>query len=290
LAHRAVHLGLVDASASTSTAVLLGLVVLALLGALALLTQPMRLARSRRRLRAQPFPAAWRDILRRHVPLVARLPAPLQLRLKRHIQVFIAEKPFIGCQGQQIDDEVRVTIAAQACLLLLGDERAECFPRLRQVLVYPDVFLVHRERSLGAGLVQALPQALAGESWSQGQVVLAWSQVLLGAADANDGRNVVVHEFAHQIDQDKGVADGRPWRHSRRAGRRWDAVMTAEFLRVQQAGVTQAEQSIDGADDPAELFAVLSEHFIERAGALAAEAPAAHRQLVELYGFDPADW
>ncbi len=273
----------------TPTAVMLALVVLALLGAAALLTQPWRLARHRQRLRARPFPAAWRDILRRRVPLAARLPAPLQLRLKRHIQVFIAEKPFIGCQGQVIDDEVRVTIAAQACLLLLGHDGADCFPRLRQVLVYPDVFLVRRDHPLGAGWVQAAPRALAGESWAHGQVVLAWSQVLAGAADDSDGQNVVVHEFAHQIDQDKGVADGRPWRRNRHAGRRWDAVMAGEFLRLQQVRDSGAP-GIDGADDPAELFAVLSEHFIERADALAVEAPAAYRELIDLYGFDPAAW
>ena len=88
----------------------------------------------RRRLRARPFPAAWRAVLRRRVPLYARLPADLQRQLREHVLVFLAEKRFIGCAGQRIDDEVRVTIAAQACLLLLN-RPAHYFSRLRQVLV-----------------------------------------------------------------------------------------------------------------------------------------------------------
>ncbi len=276
----------------TPVAAMLALVLLALLGAAMLLTHPRRLARRRRRLRAQPFPPAWRAILRRRVPLVARLPAPMQLRLKRHIQVFLAEKPFIGCQGQVIDDEVRVTIAAQACLLLLGDEGADCFPRLRQILVYPDVFMVRRDRPLGDGLVQSSPQALAGESWAHGQVVLAWSQVLAGAQRPDDGRNVVVHEFAHQIDQDKGRADGQPWQRDRHAARRWQAVLSSEMLRLQQADAAdhQPAPMIDVGEDPAELFAVWSEHFVERPAGLARQTPQGYRELVALYGFDPAGW
>jgi Mlc titration factor MtfA (ptsG expression regulator) len=237
-------------------------------------------------LRSRPFPAEWRDILRRRVPLVAHLPAALQMRLKRHIQVFVAEKPFIGCQGQVIDDEVRVTVAAQACLLLLGDATPAYFPRLQQVLVYPEPFLVRRERPAGAGLMHTAPQVLAGESWAHGQVVLAWSEVVGGAADASDGRNVVLHEFAHQIDQDKGVADGSPWRSDRRARRRWEQVMNAAWASAQ----ADPSPLLEGATDRAELFAVLSEVFFERAHALAAEAPDVYSELASLYGLDPAGW
>ena len=138
----------------TAALPLLAVASLLLLGSLALAAQPWWTERRRERLRALPFPAAWRRILRRRVPVVARLPADLQRQLKRHIQVFVAEKTFIGCQGQAISDEVRVTIAAQACLLLLGHARPDYYPRLRQILVYPDAFVVHHERPLGDGLVQ----------------------------------------------------------------------------------------------------------------------------------------
>ena len=266
----------------------LALLLLALLGVAGLAAQPWWIERRRARLRARPFPAAWRRILRRRVPLAAQLPADLQLRLKRHIQVFLAEKPFIGCQGQAITDDVRVTIAAQACLLLLGHPRPDCYPRLRQILVYPDAFFVDREQPAGAGLVREQRQVLSGESWTQGQVILSWAEVLAGAADPADGRNVALHEFAHQIDQDTGVADGRPWRPTAAKRQRWAAVMDDAFRRLQ----SEPSAVIDayGATDPAEFFAVVTEVFFERPHDLAAAAPAVYRELAELYCVNPSEW
>lgn len=254
----------------------------------ALLGPPWWTARRHARLRAQPFPAAWRRILRRRVPAVARLPADLQQRLKQHLQVFLADKPFIGCGGQAITDEVRVTIAAQACLLLLGDARAAVYPRLREVLVYPQPFVVDRVQPQAGGVVHERRRALAGESWSQGRVILSWAEVLAGAADPADGQNVVVHEFAHQVDQDKGAADGRPWRPTRAQRRRWAAVMGEAFERLNRA--PSALISDYGATEPAEFFAVVSELFFERPQALAAEAPAVYRELMLLYQLNPLAW
>ena len=265
---------------------LLTLATLLLIGAW--LSQRWRLERRRQRLHAATFPAAWRRILRRRVPAVARLPNHLQQALKRHIQVFIAEKPFIGCQGLEISDEHRVVIAAQACMLLLGHDRPDYYPLLRQVLVYPEAFVVQREQALGAGLVQVQRRAMGGESWSQGQVILSWSDVLAGAADPADGQNVTLHEFAHQIDQDKGIANGRPWLASPRARRRWAAEMDAAFARRQ----AQPSAVIDAyaATDPAEFFAVVTELFFERPQALADEAPAVYAELAALYRVQPLAW
>jgi hypothetical protein len=262
--------------------------LLALAGVVALAGWPRWVARRRARLQAQPFPAAWRRILRQRVPAVARLPADLQQRLKGHIQVFVAEKPFIGCQGQAIDDEVRVTIAAQACLLLLGQARPEVYPQLREVLVYPGAFVVDRVLPQGGGVVHEARQALAGQSSAQGQVVLAWADVLEGAADPGDGRNVVLHEFAHQVDQDKGHADGQPWRPTRAQRQRWAAVMDAAYWRLRQT--PSALISAYGATEPAEFFAVVTELFFEQPQALAAEAPEVYRELALLYQLHPADW
>ena len=275
-------------STLTDALPMLALTTVGLLAVASLLAQPWWAERRRERLRAQPFPAAWRRILRRRVPAVARLPAELQGQLKRHIQVFVAEKAFIGCQRQTITDEVRVTIAAQACLLLLGHPRSDYYPRLRQILVYPDTFVVHHERPLADGLVQRQQLSMSGESWSRGQVVLSWSEVLAGAADPSDGRNVVLHEFAHQVDQDSGVADGRPWRPNPALRRRWTAVMDAalERLRLEPSEVIDAY----GASEPAEFFAVVTEVFFERPHALAAEAPAVYRELADLYGVHPLRW
>ena len=267
---------------------LLALVLVALGALVALLAQPWWTERRRARLRALPFPPAWRRILRRRVPAVARLPPDLQQRLKGHIQVFLAEKPFIGCAGQAITDDQRVTIAAQACLLLLGQPRPRYYPRLREVLVYPDAFVVNRVMAQAGGVLQAQRQALSGESWSQGRVILSWAETLAGAADPADGHNVVVHEFAHQIDQDKGVADGRPWRVSRAQRQRWAQVMGEAFERLRQQ--PSALISDYGATEPAEFFAVLSELFFEQPQALAAEAPAVYRELALLYQVNPLAW
>ena len=116
-------------------------------------SQPWRLQRRRAALVGRPFPPAWRGILRRRVPLYRRLPPDLQRQLRGLIQIFIAEKAFIGCRGQPIDDEVRVTIAAQACLLQLNRRRPELFPHCRQILVYPGAFIVDRERGAAGGVI-----------------------------------------------------------------------------------------------------------------------------------------
>lgn len=266
--------------------------LLGLAGLAALLGQPRWRAWRRARIAARPFPAAWRRILRQRVPAVARLPADLQQQLKRHVLVFLAEKPVIGCAGQPVDDEVRVVIAAQACLLLLGQPpQVAPFPRLKQVLVYPGAFVVPAAQAAApgeGGVVHARPQALAGQSWAQGQVVLGWAEVLAGAVNPGDGENVVVHEFAHQIDQDKGHADGRPWRPGAAARRRWAGVMDTLFARLQHT--PSALLGSYAASAPAELFAVLSERFFEQPQALAEAEPEAYRELALLYRLHPAGW
>jgi len=265
------------------------LLVLAVAGAaVALLGQPWWTARRHARLRAQPFPVAWRRILRRRVPAVARLPADLQRRLKQHVQVFLAEKPFIGCGGQAISDELRVTVAAQACLLLLGNARSAVYPRLSEILVYPSAFLIDQLQAQPGGVVHEQRQVLAGQSSSQGRVILAWDEVRAGADDPADGRNVVIHEFAHQVDQDSGHADGRPWRPGRAQRRRWAAVMDTAYAHLQHQ--PSALINAYGATDPAEFFAVVSELFFEQPQALAAEAPAVYRELALLYRVHPLAW
>lgn len=248
-------------------------------------------ARRRRRVLQAPFPAPWREILRRRMPAFAALPTPLQLQLKQRVQLMLAETPFIGCAGLTVTDEMRVLIAAQACLLRLN-QGAGGFEGLRQVLVYPGPFLVDRSRTDAAGLTHESRRALSGESWQQGQVLLSWDDVLAGAADPSDGRNVVIHEFAHQLDQAKGRANGAPWLGHPARYRRWSSVLGAEFAAL-QARLARGEAGlIDGyaAADPAEFFAVVSEHFFEQPAALAAAHPALYAELARYYRVDPSHW
>jgi Mlc titration factor MtfA (ptsG expression regulator) len=274
------------------------LCALAFLFAVWLMSQPWRLARRRARIRMQPFPAAWRRILQERVPYVATLPADLQLQLKQHIQVLLAEKPFLACGGLVLTQEMRVVIAAQACLLILN-RPATYFPNLRQILVYPGPFVVNRVRADSTGVLQDLRQILSGESWSQGQVILSWEDVLDGAADPADGRNVVLHEFAHQLDQETGHANGAPQLGSRAARTRWMQIFTAEFALLQQrsqadrAGATVPQDSLlsdYGATSPAEFFAVASEVFFEMPQRMSLEHATLYRELRRFYCVDPLSW
>jgi MtfA peptidase len=269
---------------------LLGVVVLALAFVAAMLFGPAWGAWRRQRLRARPFPAAWRTVLRREFALYRHLPPDVQRQLQRQMQVFLAEKPFIGCQGLEVTEPMRVLVAAQACLLALNHRHP--FPRLRHILLYPSAFVVDRVRPDGSGVLHDRREALAGESWQQGQVILSWPDVQEGAAVADDGRNVVIHEFAHQLDQERGPASGAPFLGQRERYRRWAAVFSQEFqrLRVQLAHGEPTLFGAYAATEPAEFFAVVSEVFFERPVEFVAGHPALYQELAAYYRVDPLSW
>lgn len=277
----------------TPTATFLALLLLATICTLGWLAPQWWVARRRRKIRQQPFPAAWRTILRRRVPLVRRLPADLQLQLKQQMQVFIAEKSFLGCAGLTITDEMRVVIAAQACLLVLNRPTG-LYPHLRQILVYPGAFAVQRTHT--DGVVQREErQTLLGESWAQGQVVLSWHDAQAGAATPGDGSNVVIHEFAHQLDQEKGQATGAPQRQQgnhQANPARWSQVFHAAYAKLQREAHVGEPGLLNhyGAQDPAEFFAVVSEVFFEQAAELKDYDPALYQELAGYYRVDPVAW
>ncbi len=237
------------------------------------------------------FPAHWRKILKRQLPLYRTLPADLQLKLKKLIQLFIAEKQFIGCEGLEITDEIRLNIAAQACLLMLN-RRTELYPNLRSILVYPAAYLVPVTNTDAAGVVSSDNQLRLGESWQQGKVVLSWPDSQQGAADPFDGHNVVLHEFAHQLDQENGSANGAPFLASNDAYRVWSQVLSFEFEQLQQ----QLRQGVPtllnayAATNAAEFFAVVTEVFFEQPQALKQQHPALYQQLAQYYRLDPGLW
>lgn len=259
-----------------------------------LVGEPFLEERRRARLRARAFPAAWREILERRVPFARRLPADLRRQLEQHIQVFVAEKSFIGCAGFEISDEARVTIAAQACLLILN-RKSDYFPGLREILVYPGSFVVEAAQPVAAGgtmLQSETRQVRAGESWSRGHVVLSWEDALEGAAIPDDGRNVVIHEFAHQLDQWKGHANGAPWLGRRDRYPRWSRLMGEEYARLHRQAATGEPSLFSryGTTSPAEFFAVVSEIFFERPREMAFLHPALYGEFRALYRVDPSLW
>lgn len=279
------------ATAAAFAAPLLFFVGLVLSVLLWLWGPPLLRAWRRARVRRQPFPLAWREVLRRRMPGFAKLPADVQWQLKKHAQVLIAEKPFIGCAGLVVTDEMRVLVAMQAALLLLG-RRGGGFAGLRQVLIYPGAFVVARQTPAGGGVVHDSRRVLAGESWQQGQVLLSWDDVLAGAADPHDGRNVVIHEFAHQLDQQTGASNGAPIGLARADAARWARVLGREFAQLQQHLAHGEPTLLDAyaATDAAEFFAVASEHFFEQPEALAESHAELYAVLARYYRADPLLW
>ena len=246
--------------------------------------------RRRRELRDQPFPDEWRSIISRRVPFFHRLPPDDQKELLGHVQVFLAEKRFEGCGGLKLTDEIRVTIATQACLLLLHRE-TDYFPRLLTILVYPSGYVVDDKRHVKGDIWEEGEEGRLGETARQmGSLVLAWDAVKSGASDSSDGKNLVLHEFAHQLDFEDHAADGVPALNSRGHARSWAEVMRTEFALLRAADDTGIPTLLDtyGATNPAEFFAVAAEAFFERPRALRQRHPKLYGELKRFFRQDPA--
>src|SRR5437016_11426873 len=168
------------------------------------------LMKQRRRLRAQAFPKDWLATIESDLPVFRRLSASDRAELLGHIQVFLAEKRFEGCGGLELTDEIVVTFAAQACLLLLH-RKTDYFPGLLTILVYPSTYLVEEKRHVEGPVWEEGTMHRQGETGHRmGSMVLAWDVAKAGAMDSSDGKNVVLHEFSHQLDYENGAVDGAP--------------------------------------------------------------------------------
>jgi len=242
----------------------------------------------RRYLDHKPFPEDWLQVLSEQLPVYQHLSPGEQQALQRLIIRFLHSKTIIGCAGQSIDDRVRLAVAAQASLLLLNRAGRE-YPGVKTVLVYPSAFVARHEHIDEYGVVHRDPQVLAGESWDTGKVVLAWDDVEYGIRDFSDGHNIVLHEFAHQLDQESGASNGAPVLGSRAAYAGWARTFADEFLRLQQDAGSSLLDAY-GASNPAEFFAVATETYFEQPHALAEQHPALFRELLRYYRTDPRPW
>jgi len=245
----------------------------------------------RRRLAKQPFPAAYGGILRRNFALYPRLPETDRRELERLIRIFLAEKHFEGCGGLELTDEIRVTIAAQACLLLLHRD-TDVYPRLVTILVYPSAYVARVTERVGYGVVAEGEMGRLGEAWHTGVVVLSWDHARAGAADVGDGRNVTLHEFAHQLDQEDGASDGAPVLPDRSMYVAWARILGAEYDALRRDAMEGAPTVLDtyGATNPAEFFAVATEAFFQNPSALQRRHPALYDELRRFYRQDPLTW
>jgi MtfA peptidase len=249
-------------------------------------------SRRRARLRAQPVPAAWRAILERNLSVFNRLPAEDQSELLGHTQIFLAEKHFEGAGGLELTDGIRVTIAAQACLLLLHRE-TDYYPELVSIIVYPSGYTAVEERHLGGGIWSDAAEDRLGHTGQRLRaLVLAWDEARHGAAAPTDGENLVLHEFAHQLDFENKRSDGTPALETRGDYLAWARVMSAEFDALRNAIDMGVPTLLDGygATDPAEFFAVVTEVFFERPRALLRMHPALFAQLKRFYRQDPTTY
>ncbi len=261
--------------------------IVAVLIALALAVPRYRLARAE----AAPFPEEWVAILERNIGVYRDLPMPLRLQLRRKIKRFLHQKHFSGAAGLQVSDEMRVTIAAQACMLQLNRGGA-LYPRLRYIVVYPTAFVVSREETDENGLRHEARRGLLGESWSNGKVIVAWDDVLRGARNFVDGRNVVLHEFTHQLDSESGSTDGAPLLAGESSYRSWAATLSKAYRVLQGKALTGGRSLMDhyGATNPAEFFAVATETFFERPEQMARHHAELFEVLAAYYRIDPRDW
>ena len=258
-----------------------------------LILGPVIAARRRRRALARPLPPALGPLVDRNVPVRARLPASLRERHDGLVNAFLAEKEFVGCNGLVVTDEIRATVAALACLLVLG--RRGHYDQLHSVLVYPTPFWVEDEVEDEAGVVEQRRRVLSGEAWESSRIILSWEDVLEAARWPGEGYNVALHEFAHYLDAE-GLGLAAPPASSPEGPVRtvdaWANDLAAEFEAMLDAVDAGEHTFLDpyAAEDEAEFFAVATEDFFERSAGLRAAHPRLYALLQEFYALDPAAW
>lgn len=243
-------------------------------------------ARARARALALPLPEAALTLLERRVPLYRALPATLKPALQQALREFLHDKHFVGCGGLVVSEEMRLVIGAQACLLVCA-RPAMRFTGFTSVLVYPDAFVVDLVEHDGEVEIRS-EETRAGESWPGGPVILSWRDVEAGLEEPDDGYNVVLHEFAHKLDDENENGEGLPVLRDPAQLESWARVLSHEFATLQRGEGALLDDY--GAVSPAEFFAVVTETFFEQGRLLAHEHPALYAEFRRYYGLDPATW
>lgn len=255
-----------------------------------LLIKRIRRNSLRKKLFLKSFPQEWIKIIQNNVALYKYLSEDLKRQLHGHINIFLAEKHFEGCGGLEITDEIKVTIAANACILLLN-KKAAYFPKLDSILVYPSAYVAEKTNYIGSMTHLKEKSVRLGEAWSRGIVVLAWDHVRQQAIDL-EGHNVVLHEFAHQLDQENVTGPGVPILEHEASYAPWARILSHDYEELQRKVMRHQRDVLDsyGATNPAEFFAVATETFFEKGRAMKEKHPALYRELKDYYKLDPAEW
>jgi len=247
--------------------------------------------RRRKRLNQEPFPDQWEEILLRNVAHYCLLDEASKSHLHALIQVFIAEKNWEGAGGLAITDEIRVTISAHACLLLLGLSH-NYYQNVESIIVYPStVVSPHRRRGFFETAMDPVQQEtpIIGQAHQQGPVIIIWDAALQSGRHPESGHNVIYHEFAHKLDMLDGLADGTPPLSDRAEYRDWVQTCSREYLRLKKQAETGKKTFLDayGATNEAEFFAVATEQFFNRPKLMLDHAAELYRVLREYYRQDP---
>jgi len=249
--------------------------------------------RRRKKLTEGPFPVAWEAILQSNVAHYFMLDDLERSYLRKLIKIFIAEKDWEGCGGLELTDEIRVTIAAQACLLLLGQSH-NYYHNVQTILVYPST-VVPPPRKLGFFETALAPvdtsQPIIGQAFQQGPVIIIWDAALHGSRHPESGHNVIYHEFAHKLDMLDGGADGTPPLKGRAEYRDWVRICSREYLRLKHDAEQGRKSFLNayGATSEAEFFAVATEQFFDQPLLMVKNSPDLYRVLKEYYAQDPAE-
>ena len=242
----------------------------------------------RRKILLQPFPNEWLELLRTNVPHYSLLSGKEKAKLRNAVQVFIAEKHWEGCRGLEITDEMKVTIAGQACLLTLG-MRKNYFPRVKTILVYPEGFRMPKDPH-GTDFLKEETMPVLGVAWHRGPVILSWDDIVNQVKASGTAGNLVIHEFAHQLDMQGGPADGTPWLPNPKLQEKWHSIMKTEYERLVEQSEEGRPSLLDhyGSMNEVEFFAVASECFFEQPVEMKREHPELYGILRNYYRQDPA--
>lgn len=239
----------------------------------------------------KPFPDQWQEILERDVPVWSRLPARYHEPFRIRVKVFMDEKLFEGCNGLQLTETHKVVISAYACLPIL-EEPSDYYRDLQVILLYPDDYMatVHEEDE--AGVITSGTEARKGESWDTGSIILSWSDIEENLYRSPDGQNLILHEFAHQLDQHYGLTAGISEEGRVIHDDEWNRALASAFSEFRRKLRRRAKTCLDpyGAEHPAEFFSVATEAFFEIPAKLKSEYPALYDALAEFYRLDPAEW
>lgn len=244
---------------------------------------------TRARLLSSPLSDRERAIITAGVPMIRRLPPKFRDRLEGKVNLFLNQVRYFGCDGLDVTEEMELSIAAQACLLVVNSDL--WYDNLTTILIYPSAFKSRQQRHSGY-VVTEKEVVRTGESWDRGPVILSWAHSKQGAMNDHDGQNVVLHEFAHQIDDLSGRTNGVPILGKGQSFAEWERVFLTAFDAHVQAVEAGRRTVIDpyGAEGHEEFFAVSVEVFFERPKALKAEAPDVYEQLSKLFRLDPISW